>query len=340
MILKLLYIFIASTISINLENDLIELYNGYKGLLSENLKTVINESCLFVGEDTKFATNKELLRLTCPITKDRLLGFVIQNKNNYDVMWETISYNVTSPYIYNSNIDDQNLILIPYNESIHGDTFLCTVSYMELCFQSIIHIRKYSATDRCKKSDMSELSISIDVYCGILHYPYTTIDWYKDGKKLHIDNKKYSNNNKLFLTITNITHEDGGIYKCNGYQDLDNITYSISRCTEVSIKKVHDFILYELPTNTNVIKGENITIDCYAVSNPEDYIVLMWEDVSFGISAYQISYDSEYRDENTILWNTKLFLNDIKNEDNGTIYTCSGSNDYITKITTTTLIII
>ncbi|ABI99131.1 IFN-a/b binding protein [Deerpox virus W-1170-84] len=93
LILKLLYIFIASTISINLENDLIELYNGYKGSLIENLKIVINESCLFIGEDNKFATNKELLGLTCPINKDRLLGFV-QNKNNYDVKWETISYHI------------------------------------------------------------------------------------------------------------------------------------------------------------------------------------------------------------------------------------------------------
>uniref|UniRef100_A0A3P8SNX7 Ig-like domain-containing protein n=1 Tax=Amphiprion percula TaxID=161767 RepID=A0A3P8SNX7_AMPPE len=111
---------------------------------------------------------------------------------------------------------------------------------------------------------------------AMLHEPFTlqcevagsadTILWWMDGQPISADNATVFGMNNKTLTLNSVQPSDNGHYKCQAFNSVSNMTSS-----PYTVNVIYGPEMPTITGPTAVKTGDNVTLSCYASSNPPSH---------------------------------------------------------------------
>ncbi|AAN02861.1 putative IFN-alpha/beta binding protein [Lumpy skin disease virus] len=326
------------------KNSIKDVYDFSKRLLDDDVLFALNDNCTFRDERGKLATLKEPLSLKCPLLNEYGLKWPYMEKDDYEIKWEVVR-NYTKKSINNNTnnylIEDGKLLILKTNLNTLNSKYLCTITRKRDndCDQSIVQLSRYRNKNCYKLNGLKGRNIVIE--CGVRHVEYDTVEWYKQNKTSII---KLNNDSKRRIILRNITKGDSGKYYCKGHYSKLNISYTISRCTYLSVFPLshYEYELVYMPTIINVTIGEPMTVNCSVrtKANAYEYIGAMWlDDKKLYVGMEENLYQDGSRkiEGDDIIKTSHLVFVNVMEKDIGRTFTCEVGSYFKGEYRTVTL---
>ncbi|APG58394.1 surface antigen S [BeAn 58058 virus] len=315
-------------------------YNEELKKLSPDDIKLLDPKCKYGGIVPKVAVYTEPFSARCVVLDEFMLYFKYGLKRkNYTVEWNT--FNKVRESVLDAEVVGKNLIIKNYTSDYDSHRYICklTIPESDTCIESIMTSRavrpvKYCISEKFEFGQRYE-EYGVYLFCNSVHFKsYDRIVWFKDGKEIKYDNKKYFPKD-MTLNIKDVTYQDAGEYVCNVEYD-NRIVFN--RCTNLLItpKQDHDYTIYA-PNLLSVKIGEPANVSCTVVPKTNECVHMFWENEQEDIIGFDLNIFSVVADDDC---NTSiLYFENVTNKDIGTIYTCRASNVYVDKSTATKLVL-
>ncbi|CAM1301323.1 Uncharacterised protein at_DN0030 [Pycnogonum litorale] len=161
---------------------------------------------------------------------------------------------------------------------------------------------------------------SLMLNCSGYGSPIRSIDWYKDGKKIDLNEKNIHerrHSSRSILKLLTVTRRDGGIYQCFVFNKWEAAQAS----STVTLENILPEIVNGFESDT-LQPGPDVRLTCSARGTPNPQIFWRLDNVENMNTSKRVTVKETVRNG---LVSSDLVINGIRTEDGG-IYTCIANN--------------